>query len=98
MPRKRTASVFSQLNTHRGGLHKSSYSKCITLLLDLSCAAVQAFNLHLAFSRPETATDHHALATARGHINSINGIHNNKNIYVCVCLCVCKNLYIYILV
>lgn len=62
----------------------------LTLLLDLSCAAVPAFSLHLAFSRPETATDHHALATARGHINGINGTHHKtKYIYIYVCVCVC---------
>lgn len=67
MPRKRTASILSQLDTHCGGLHKSYYSKCITLLLNLSCAAVQAFSLHLAFSKPVKVTDHHALVIARGH-------------------------------
>lgn len=72
----------------------------LTLLLDLSCAAVPAFSLHLAFSRPETATDHHALATARGHINGINGTHHKTKyiyIYMCACVCVYKKPVIYIL-
>lgn len=89
MPRKRTASIFSQLNTCCGGLHKSCYSKCITLLLDLSGAAAQAFSPHLALSRPGMATDHHALATATGCRNSISDTHHYSDKYIYI------NIYIF---
>lgn len=89
MPRKGTASILSQLTTHCAGLHESYYSKCTTLLLSLSCAAVQAFSPHLAFSRPETVTDCHALMIAGGISNTH---HKNKEIYICRRNYICVHL------